>query len=365
VEGVSVNILLTGHYKHIFQDGNCFKEKKGTFLDNNFFKFTKLKDAFAIKGANLIASHDIISYENIDAIIVNDQPKDKELLMKIKAYSGPKFLIAEEAPFIYPENYDLKRTSEYNLIFTYLHGNILNEKYVYAFPFFLDRNEALKVRQKDIDPGLKIKKVFVGTQKKPQEKSINNSNYSIRDSLIRWYMNHDPSDFDLYGRKWDRRYFDGDGLIQKVFNYHKLDNFSVMKSNQYASVYRGQLRSKYEELSKYKYQFCFENSIGYEGFITEKIIDSLICRNVPVYYPSTKTSLLNIIPDDIYINIYNFKSFEVLNSYLNGMGENEYQTFISKIDDFIDNLPKILHEQYWATLVVNSVLSKIDKKVYE
>lgn len=360
-----VNILLTGHYKHIFKNGNCFKGKKGTFLDNNYYKFTKLKDAFAIKGANLIASHEISSYENIDAIIVNDQPKDKELLMKIKGYIGPKFLIAEEAPFIYPENYDLKRTYEYNKIFTYLHANVLNDKYVYAFPFFLDRNEALKIRQKDIDPALKKKKVFVGTQKKPQEKIIANSNYSKRDEFIKWYIDNEPNDFDLYGRKWDRRYFYGDGFTQKLLNYHKLDNLSIMKSSHYASVYRGQLGSKYGELSKYKYQFCFENSIGYEGFITEKIIDSLMCRNVPVYYPSTKTSLRNIIPDDIYINICDFNSFEELNFYLNNINKNEYINFINRIDNFIDNLPEILHEQHWANLVVDHVMSEIGKKIHE
>lgn len=360
-----MNILLTGHYKHIFQDGNCFKKKNGTFLDNNFFKFTKLKEAFAIKGVNLIATHEINSYENVDAIIVNDQPKNKELLMKIEAYSGPKFLIAEEAPFIYPENYDLKRSSEYSLIFTYLHGHALSQKYVYAFPFFLDRNSALKVRESDVDPALKKKKVFIGTQKKPQEKIINNSNYSMRDDLIRWYSEHEPNDFDLYGRKWDRLYFDGRGIIQKALNYHKFDNFSVMKSDQYKAVYRGQLGSKYDELSRYKFQFCFENSIGYEGFITEKIIDSIICRNVPVYYPSTKTSLQNIIPDDVYINIYDFKSFEELNSYLNNINKNEYSNFIDRIDSFIDNLPEILHEKYWATLVVDNVMLEIGKKLYE
>jgi hypothetical protein len=90
-----------------------------------------------------------------------------------------------------------------------------------------------------------------------------------------------------------------------------------------------------------------------------------MCRNVPVYYPSTKTSLHNIIPDDIYINIYNFNTFKDLNSYLNNMNKNEYLNFISRIDNFIDNLPVILREQYWATLIVDNVMSEIGKKLYE
>jgi len=360
-----VNILLTGHYKHIFRDGNCFKDKNGTFLDNNLYKYTKLKEAFAKKGVTLIATDDVLSIKNIDGIIVNDQPKDKKLLKNIQNHRALKFLIAEEAPFIYPENYDPKRIAEYDLIFTYLQENFRDDKYIYAFPFFLDRNAALNVRNKDIDPGLKKKKVFVGTQKKPQEKNIDNSNYLMRDSLITWYVDNAPADFDLYGRKWDRQYFDGEGLFKKALNYHKFDKFSIFKSNHFNEVYRGQLGSKYEELSKYKYQFCFENSIGYEGFVTEKIIDSLICRNVPVYYPSTKTSLFGIIPDNIYINMYNFKSYRELNFYLDEMSENEYGDYIDRIDNFIDDLPKILREDNWADFVAQKVLSKINSKKNE
>lgn len=357
-----MNILITGHYKHIFHDGNCFKQKKGTFLDNNFYKFIKLKTAFALRGVELIASDTLSGRENLDGLIVNDHPRDVDLIKSINQYSGPKFLIAEEAPFIYPDNYDLQRSLEYDLIFTYLKEGVKNNKYLYAFPFFLDKAEALRIRARDIAPELKTKKVFVGTQKKPQEKIINHSNYSLRDDLINWYVKNMPSDFDLYGSKWNRLYLNGNGILSKIFNYHKLDKFSLFRTDEYKAVYKGRLDSKYGALNKYKYQFCFENSIGYEGFITEKVIDALICRNVPVYYPSTATSLYGIIPEDVYINMYNFKSYEELNAYLDGMSKNQYCDFIERIDRFIDNLPNILSEDHWANLVADNVIEKIKNK---
>lgn len=357
-----MNILITGHYKHIFHDGNCFKQKKGTFLDNNFYKFIKLRDAFNSRGINLIASDTLVNMKNIDGLIVNDHPRDEGLIKSINEYIGPKFLIAEEAPFIYPDNYDLKRSSEYDLIFTYLKEGVKNNKYLYAFPFFLDKPEALKIRTRDIHPELKKKKVFVGTQKKPQEKKVNHSNYSMRDDLIHWYVENMPNDFDLYGNKWDRLYWQGDDIFSKIFNYHKLDKFSLFKTDEYSDVYRGRLDSKYGALNKYKYQFCFENSIGYEGFITEKVIDALICRNVPVYYPSTASSLSGVIPEDVYVNMYNFKTFKELNSYLDGLSQNEYCDFIQRIDNFIDNLPKILSEDYWANLLADNVINMIQSR---
>lgn len=357
-----MNILITGHYKHIFHDGNCFKQKKGTFLDNNFYKFIKLKDAFSSRGVNLVASDTLENTKNFSGLIVNDHPRDITLIKSILEFSGPKFLIAEEAPFIYPDNYDLKRSSEYDLIFTYLKEGVKNNKSIFAFPFFLDRAEALRIRSSDLDPLLKTKKVFVGTQKKPQEKLINHSNYSMRDGLIDWYVQNMPSDFDLYGGKWDRLYLNGNNIFSKIFNYYKLDKYSLFRTNQYKSVYRGRLDSKYNFLNKYKYQFCFENSIGYEGFVTEKVIDALICRNVPVYYPSTATSLNGIIPDDIYINMYNFKNFEEMNAYLDGLSKNQYCDYIERIDRFIDRLPNILSEDSWANLVADNVIQKIQSK---
>jgi len=88
----------------------------------------------------------------------------------------------------------------------------------------------------------------------------------------------------------------------------------------------------------------------------------LICRNVPVYYPSTPTSLSGIIPEDIYINMYNFKNYEEMNAYLDSLSKNQYCEFIERIDRFIDNLPNILSEDHWANLVADNVMEKIKNR---
>lgn len=121
----------------------------------------------------------------------------------------------------------------------------------------------------------------------------------------------------------------------------------------------GALASKYKTLSSYKFQFCLENCIGYEGYMTEKVFDGLMCRNVPVYHPSTPSSLNNILPNNIYINMYDFKSFDDLNLYLNNISSSEFIDYIDRIDSFIDNLPSFLEENFWAKTVVHNIVGDL------
>lgn len=58
--------------------------------------------------------------------------------------------------------------------------------------------------------------------------------------------------------------------------YHK---FHGLKS-----AYGGEVFSKHDTLSKYKFSVCFENGKNLSGFITEKIFDCFSAGTIPIYW---------------------------------------------------------------------------------
>jgi hypothetical protein len=356
-----MKILITGHYKNFFLNEKCFSSKNGSLHENNFVKFITLKGEFYKHGINLVAGDDINEFKDIDALIVHDHPNDPIQLKSIQEFSGPKYLTTEEAPFILPNSFKLERLDDYRLIFSNFPPIISHSRIIPSLPHHIDRLIVNKVREFDIPIEMKSKKVFVGTNKKPHEKNAQNSNYKLRDELLMWYRVNDPNSFDLYGSNWSRKFLNGNNLPSKIFNYYKFDKILNGTDKRYSDFYKGKIKSKYFNLSKYKFQFCLESVLGFEGYVTEKIFDGLICRNIPVYNPSTPTSLKSILPDNIYINMTDFKSIKDLNDYLNAMQCNEFIDYISRIDNFIDNLPAHLHENYWACNVVKNITSDLNE----
>lgn len=350
-----MNILLIGHYKKLFKNELCFSTRHGRLHENLFVKFITLKNEFSKLGVNLFASDHIPCNQKFSALIVHDHPTSKKALNEIANFSQPKYLTTEEAPFILPNSFEAERSKEYKFIFSNYKKDLDHKNTFFVLPNHIDTTIAINNRNNDIPLHLKEKIVFVGTNKKPNEKLFPGSNYKLRDSLIDWYLKNDPQFLDIYGTNWTRYFMHGSNLLAKAYNFHKLDNILSNTDNRFMPLYRGKLKSKYNSLGSYKYQFCLENCIGFEGYVTEKIFDALVCRNLPVFHPSTKTSLKNILPDNLYINMYDFKNFNELNTYLRNMSINEYSDYIARIDHFIDNLPPILSENHWAKIVSKTI----------
>ena len=76
--------------------------------------------------------------------------------------------------------------------------------------------------------------------------------------------------------------FSTDGFRLKFINelskYKKVD-----MGGKYENNIGGQINSKYEFFSSYKFSIAMENSEG-DGYISEKIIDSFISGTIPIYY---------------------------------------------------------------------------------
>ncbi len=349
-----MEILITGYYSDMWDNGYCFNNRNSLVHENCYDRLIQLKKSFLTKGVNLVASNDLSKLHLYDAVICHDHPLDKEKLSFLRKFKKPKFLIAEEVPYLLPQNYSSQRILEYDLIFTWNKNFINDVKCKYHYSLFPDIETAKIIRENDIPLSKKCKKVLVASAKKDIH---HNSLYPLRSELAKWYNINQPDDFHLYGSKWDRYYFAGNNIFSKFLNWRKLDFIFNGRDSRYKKIYQGKLASKYNFLNRYKFQFCIENGVGYSGYVTEKIFDSLICRNLPIYYPSDIESIDEIIPNNLYIDMRNFKNFTDLNNYLNNIQINEYSDYIERIDRFFIDLPDKLKSNYASDKLVKSILN--------
>ena len=304
-------------------------------------------------GVQLVPVTSFVNQKNYSAVIVGDHFQDRALLKQFRELTCPKYLIAEEVPFLLPDNYAPERTREYNLVFTWREDLVDDKKYIYNFSLFPDTQMARIIRESDFPISMKAKKVYVGSAKKD---IAANSLYGFRRDLIEWFNKHKPSEIDLYGAKWDRYYFRGSSLGAKFLNWRRIDMFFNGLNKNTQRIYKGKIKSKYFELKKYRFQFCLENGFGYPGYVTEKLFDAMICRNVPVYKPTDDVSVSKIVPKDVFINMNDFESFEDLNSHLNSLSDDDVAAYLMAAEKFLEHLPEFLRPDYASGRVAQRII---------
>ena len=84
----------------------------------------------------------------------------------------------------------------------------------------------------------------------------------------------------------------------------------------------------------YKFHFTYENAIGVNGYITEKIIETFLLCSVPIYYGAFNIS--SHINSDCFIDFRNFDNYDDLYKFLSSMSNNEYLTYLDNIKAFLD-----------------------------
>ncbi|MBO4203507.1 hypothetical protein J5893_01575 [bacterium] len=76
-----------------------------------------------------------------------------------------------------------------------------------------------------------------------------------------------------------------------------------------------------------------------DGYVTEKIWESLQARSVPIYRGAN--DITDYIPATCFIDFRKFdKNFDKLTSYLENMKESEYNAYIYEINKFMDDESK-------------------------
>lgn len=99
--------------------------------------------------------------------------------------------------------------------------------------------------------------------------------------------------------------------------------------------YFGEIKSKSEVLSKYRFSLVIENSIT-QNFLTEKILDCMAQGTVPVYYGCQNVS--HYIPQNCFIKLDMFlNSPDLLVEYLENISEAQWIEFNQNIKIFLNS----------------------------
>ena len=180
--------------------------------------------------------------------------------------------------------------------------------------------------------------------------------YSERVGTIRWFEQHAPQNFDLFGLGWDTptaRH----GLVGRVIG--KLQRHIPKRHGQILfPSYRGKVVSKIETFQKYRFSICYENVRELPGYITEKIFDSFFSGSVPVYWGAS--NITTYIPEDCFIDRRKFASHEALYKFMVSMTEPEFMAYQERIASFLkSDRAKPFSSESFAEIIVNTIVSDL------
>ena len=111
-----MKILITGNYKEMFKEQYCFLNKDSQIHEGCYNRLIELNKSFANKNVKLFGTDTLnVNTDEYSALIIHDYPKDIKLRSALNNINLPIYLIAEEPPFLIPENYDKKYHEKFSL----------------------------------------------------------------------------------------------------------------------------------------------------------------------------------------------------------------------------------------------------------
>ncbi len=92
---------------------------------------------------------------------------------------------------------------------------------------------------------------------------------------------------------------------------------------------------KLATIANYKFALCFEN-IKFPGYITEKIIDCLVAKVVPIYWGAP--DILEFIPEMCFIDGRKFRSLGDLEAHLKNISEEAWANIVKHGSEFLKSI---------------------------
>ena len=235
-----------------------------------------------------------------------------------------------EGKSVKPYNYTKKLHDKFSKIFTWNDDLVDNKKF---FKFYFPCLVSKKLLNR-IDFNEKKFMVNISANKLSR---FPNELYSIRRKSIKFFESRLGGQFDLFGPRWNR----------PINRKEKFFPFLMPKFKNY----RGISQDKIETFSRYKFALCYENAYGLNGYVTEKIFDCFNAGTVPIYWGAE--NITEYVDKNAFIDRRKFKSDKELFDFLNNIGENEYNKYLTAIEKYLtsDNYKLFLPENFTNTII--------------
>lgn len=305
------------------------------FLDSNtasgagddlLLPFVRLREVANQQGVECVTV-DALPIGSFDAFVFCEMPDASDaFLMAAKKTGKSCYLIICENHYLCRPNGDVARYQDFERVFTYNDDVVDNERVIklnYAFDLPKSISGLNETKEK-------LAVMICSNHKRDVKHLV----YAERRETIKWFQDHQPDAFDLYGLGWDRGIlpFQTRPRLQRSLRRFGLLRFFPRKK---FTSWRGAVARKRDVLGKYRFGFCYENTAKIPGYITEKIFDVMMAATVPVYLGPENAN--RHIPEDCFINRAEFVDHEALFTYLSEMPEERYVEYIEAIESFLNS----------------------------
>jgi len=113
---------------------------------------------------------------------------------------------------------------------------------------------------------------------------------------------------------------------------------------------------KFDVIKKYKFYYCYENTVGINGYVSEKLFDCLYSGVVPIYWGAP--NIKELIPFKCYIDGFSFKNQKDVYEFINSMTYEEYCKYLNEARDFLNSE---YMERFTVKSSVENILSVVSK----
>ena len=245
-----------------------------------------------------------------------------------------KILILVESPAVNSRQYQSADYSLFDDVFTW--DKLLlekNRKFTFFPAYVLPGPRDIRAHSSQIEP-IPFNKRLLSCAIWGAKGSLHRSEaYSKRLEVINHAPRLPPDSFHLYGSGWEL-------FGKQIFDL---------------GIWKGKVARKFDVIRDYKFCFCYENTVHYEGYITEKIFDALVNGVVPVYLGNRNTRYY--LDSGLFIDASEYDSLEQLFSFLFDFKEETYDKWLIRRDMFLADESSV----FSLKSAIRTVTSKISR----
>lgn len=327
------NIAVQSHWDFITENNHLFRNINVINGQNTFEPWHDLKKNLEAKG-HVIKTLDLFSDKEIDVLIYCDRPENiPRCDLLLERNDAVKILMLLECPSQVSSGWDMNYHQYFDFIFTWADDLVDGRRYIKSnfCTKMIERNnfEDLKINHAHRNLICMINSCII-----PSIHRVGvNELYSLRLQFIQYMSINKKEYFDLFGNNWP-----------PGFN----------------GVYKGRSENKYSTYAGYKFSFCIENYYGYNGYVTEKILDVLVSGCIPVYLGAP--NIEDLIPESCYIDLRRFSNLDNLLQYLESMSEADYFERLNAIRCFLKSRTNLYSSEKWVQGVSDVIDWSLKKK---
>lgn len=318
--------LICGDTVYFIANWPLFANYSPEYCNTPFLELIKQIELIGYKceQINDVQLSNLYLRKNDYLICIEAMPHTTDIINNKKFNSNNLVLLNLEPPIILPSSADIILHKLFGKILTWDENLVNNKKYFklnYCAFDWLPRPGYKSFRQK------KLLTLLSGNKTNGSKQEL----YSARRRIINFFENLETADFDFYGPNWS------------------VDMYRT---------YAGNADNRIECASNYKFCVCFENSYGYAGYLTEKLLNCLWSRTVPIYYGDPYVN--RYIPANCFIDGQRFvNNPKAMYDFLQKINEDEHEAYLANIESFVNSEEfNVFKYKFFAETIVSVVFNK-------